>query len=432
MISRATLKESLRALWQVLSYGKYTAVTCFGVMFLLYGGILNTFTVFLVPMVEDLGWDRKTLSYAMAVGAIGMGISAPIAGRLIDRIGAKRVMVTGAIMIGGGILVAGRITQPWQIYLAYAFVGSGLAGATVIPCSLIISKWFISRRGMAMGIMAMGTSVGGLCMTPVANWIIYNHGWRIAYVVSGFTVLLIGVPIIGFFLKPDPSAIGYEPYFDASLATQGGGSTWGKSVAESFSTLAFWQIALVMVIVGIVTSALGAHYVPHLIALKHSPTKSANAWMLVLFVMTIAKFSFGPISDRWGAKKAMAGACLLIAISIMIGSIATSTEYLILFAVLYGFGVGAPLAVNPILTSDALGMKNFGAIFGILNLLSIAGSVVGPVWAGAVYDSKESYVSVLYIFAALMVVSAVVAFFIRSVSRESRETLQPQMADAIE
>ena len=432
MNSRSSLKDSLRTLWQVLSYGHYTVLACFGIMFLLYGGILNTFTVFLVPMVEDLGWDRKTLSYAMAVGAIGMGISAPIAGMLIDRMGAKRVMVAGAAMIGGGILVAGRISYPWQLYLAYSFVGIGLAAATVIPCSLVISRWFVSRRGMALGMMAMGTSVGGMFMTPVANWIIYNHGWRAAYTVSGIMILLIGVPIIAFLLKPEPLAAGFEPYVDANEPTEEGSSNWGLSVKEAFSTWAFWQIALVMLIIGVVTSALGAHYVPHLIALDHSPAKAARGWMLVLLVMTVAKFSFGPIADRWGARKATAGACVLVAVSIMIGTIATSNLYLIIFAALYGFGVGAPLAVNPILTSDALGMKNFGAIYGILTLISIFGAVVGPVWAGAVYDIKESYLSVLYIFAGLMALSGVIAYFISYATRENQRAVQAQTAGAVE
>ena len=432
MNSRRSFKDSLRALWQVLSYGHFVVPACFAVMFLLYGGILNTFTVFLVPMVEDLGWDRKTLSYAMAVGAIGMGLSAPIAGMLIDRVGAKRVMIAGAAMIGGGILVAGRISYPWQIYVAYSFVGSGLAAATVIPCSLVISKWFVSRRGMALGLMAMGTSVGGLCMTPVANWIIYNHGWRTAYTVSGTMILLIGLPVIAFLLKPDPSEAGYEPYVDRTLTEEDGSSSWGLGVKEAFSTWSFWQIAAVMLIIGVVTSALGAHCVPHLIALKHSPTKAANAWMLVLLVMTVAKFSFGPIADRWGAKKATAGACMLVAVSILIGTIATSNGYLIMFAALYGFGVGAPLAVNPILTSDALGMKNFGAIYGILTLISIVGAAIGPVWAGAVYDKELSYLSVLYIFAGLMALSAVIAYFVSYAARENQSAVQAQAADAVE
>jgi MFS family permease len=415
-----------------MTYGNCTVLVCFATMFFLYGAILNTFTVFLVPMVDDLGWDRTTLSIAMAVGAGGMGLTAPIAGMLIDRIGARRIMIAGAALIGGGILIAGRITQPWQIYILYAFVGIGLASASVIPCSLIISKWFISRRGMAMGMMAMGTSVGGMVMTPLANWIIYNYSWRAAYTTSGIMILSIGLPIIIFFLKPDPADAGFEPYVDPDLPVEDAGSSWGLSVKEALVTRRFWQIAAVMLIIGTVTSALGTHFVPHLLALEHSPTKAANTWLLVLFVMTGAKFAFGPIADRWGARKATAGACVVVAISILIAIRATTDNYVIMFAVLYGFGVGAPLAVNPILTSDALGMRNFGAIYGILTLVSIIGSGVGPVWAAKVFDNENSYVSVLYIFAVLMALSGVIAFFITSMARKNAGEVQGQTADMVE
>ncbi len=432
MNSSRSFADSLRTTWQVMTYGNCTVLACFATMFFLYGAILNTFTVFLVPMVDDLGWDRTTLSIAMAVGAGGMGLTAPIAGTLIDRLGARRIMIAGAAMIGGGILVAGRITYPWQLYIVYAFIGIGLASATVIPCSLVISRWFVSRRGMAMGMMAMGTSVGGMVMTPLANWIIYNYSWRAAYTVSGIIILFIGLPIIVFFLKPDPAEAGYEPYVDPDLPAEDAQPGWGLSVKEALLTRVFWQIAAVMLIIGVVTSAIGTHFVPHLLALEHAPTKAANAWLLVLFVMTGAKFAFGPIADRWGARKATAGACVVVAVSILIAINATTNNYVIMFAVLYGFGVGAPLAVNPILTSEALGLKNFGAIYGILTLISIIGSGVGPVWAAAVYDGENSYVSVLYVFAVLMILSGVIAFFVTSMARKNSGAYEGQTADAVE
>jgi len=412
-------------------YGYYVAFACFGIMFLLYGSVLNTFTIFLKPIVEDMGWSRGTLSVAMAVGALGMGVSAPIAGIFIDRIGAKPVMIVGALMIGGGILAASRIAYIWQIYVVYAFIGCGLASATVIPCSLIIQNWFVARRGMAMGIMAMGTSVGGMCMTPVANWIIYNHGWRTAYLVSGTMIFLIALPVIIFLLRTHPSEMGLEPLVDPDLPiNKESDNNWGLSVKEAFSTRVFWQIAVVMLIIGIVTSAIGVHCAPHLMDLGHSPSRAAWAWSLVLLVMTGAKFSFGPIADRWGPKNAMAGACVVVSIAVFVMSDATGYSTVVVFAVLYGFGVGAPLTINPLLTSGALGMRNFGAIFGILNLIAIIGSGIGPVWAGVVFDTRGSYSSVLYVFAVLMLLIAAIAFWITSVSRVPDKNLEARAVEA--
>ncbi len=345
MNSSRSYLDLLRTAKQVLTYGNGVVISCFAVMFLLYGSVLNTFTVFLKPIVEDLGWGRGTLSFAMAMGALGMGVSAPIAGKLIDRMGARPLMIAGSLMIGIGILVASRIMFPWQVYIIYAFIGCGLACASVIPCSLIISNWFISRRGMAMGMMAMGTSIGGMCVTPIANWIIYNHSWRFAYVFSGLIILLLGVPLIVLRIRPHPSDAGFEPFVDPDLPVENADSSWGLSVKEAFSSLAFWQISAVMIIIGVVTSALGTHTAPQLMDLGHSPTAAAFSWVGVLLVMTIAKFSFGPIADRWGPKNAMSAASIVVAISILALAYAQPFSLVIVFIALYGFGVGAPMTV---------------------------------------------------------------------------------------
>jgi MFS family permease len=416
----------------VLFYGHGVVFACFTVMFLLYGSVLNTFTIFLNPIVDDLGWSRGALSVAMGVGAIGMALAAPIAGKLMDRIGAKPVMIAGTLMIGLGILGASRIMLPWQIYILYSLVGCGLACATVIPCSLIISNWFASRRGMAMGIMAMGTSTGGMLMSPFANWIILNYGWRAAYVFSGTVILVVGLPIIIFLLRARPSEAGLEPYVDSGLQADTVNDSWGLSVTEAFSASAFWQIAALMFVIGVVTSGLGAHIVPCLTDFGHSPTRSAYAWSVTLGVMTIAKFSFGPVADRWGPKNTMAGACGLMAISIVVLTFATPYKIAILFAALYGFGVGAPLTVNPLLVGEALGMKHFGALYGILNLISIVGAAIGPVALGIVFDKQGNYMSALYVFIALMACTGVIAFFISSASQRAGVARQGQPAGALD
>jgi MFS family permease len=273
---------------------------------------------------------------------------------------------------------------------------------------------------MAMGIMAMGTSIGGMLMSPVANWIILHHGWRTAYVFSGTIILAVGVPIIGFVLKARPSDIGFEPYREIGKPRADSSMVWGLNVRESSSTLAFWQIAALMFVIGVVTSGVGAHVVPCLVNdFDYSQTRSTMVWSLTLGVMTFAKFSFGPVSDRWGPKNAMAVSCVLMATAIAVLSSATAYEIALVFAVIYGFGVGAPLTVNPLLVADTLGVKHFGALYGVLNLISIVGAAIGPVALGMVADARSSYLMALYVFVALMALTGVVAYLIRPVSRKT-------------
>jgi MFS family permease len=404
---------SFQKVIQVLTYGRCTVIACFATMFLLYGLVLNTFTIFVDPIVEDFETTRGLLSYAMMIGAVAMGMAAPITGILMDKIGVKRVMVAGALMIGLGILAASRATALVHLYVAYAFIGIGMACATIIACSLVISNWFVSRRGSAMGVMAMGTSIGGMVMSPVAGWIIQAYGWRTAYVFNGSIILLIAFPMIAFLLRSHPADAGLEPYTDSDLPSENADTDWGLSVKESFSSIAFWQIAVLMFISGVVTTGIGVHIVPCLKDLGHSLGKSTWIWSIALGVMTVSKFLFGPIADRWGPKNTVTASCVMMAGAMVILTFAVRYEFAILFGAIFGFGVGAPLTVFPLLVGKALGVKHFGALYGVLNLLSIIGAALGPVALGEVFDARGSYMLGIYIFVGLMLLSGVIALFIR-------------------
>lgn len=386
-------------------YGFYIVVGCFIILFMLWGMVLNTFPIFFKPISENMGWSREALSYTLLVGAIGIVISAPIAGKLIDRFGAKLVMTAGTLIVAFGLLAGSRVTQLWQICTVFAFIGAGLMCSSIIPCSLVISNWFISRRGTAMGIAFVGTSIGGMLMSLVANWIIIEYGWRTAFLFSGITILVVVIPVILLLIRTHPSELGLEPYHQSEQESNPRTDNWGVGVKEAFSLKIFWQIAAVMLIVGFVQGGLGNNCVAYLTDLGHSQTRAAAVWSLVMGAMVFGKLALGPLADRWGAKNAMAGACVIFSVSILLVTIAHPYWLAILFASLYGFASGAPLTIYPLLTAGNLGMKNFGAIYGILNIMSTVGGAVGPVVAATVFTRHGSYLPIFFVFVGLTLVA---------------------------
>ena len=416
-----------------LFYGYVVVAACFVVLFLVWGMVLNTFPIFLKPIAEDMNWGRGELAVALLMGSLGTGVAAPVAGIIIDRVGARSVMVAGALMIGLGLLAGSRITHLWQLYLVFIAIGCGLMCASIIPCSLIISNWFVSRRGAAMSGAFVGTSAGGMVMSPVANWIIQNHGWRMAFALSGIAIMVVVIPVVLLAIRTHPSDVGLEPYRDADDDTSDAEANWGVGVKEALSMRSFWQIAAVMLIIGLVAGGLGPHCVAYLTDLEHSPDRAAFAWSLVMGVMILGKLSIGPLADRWSARTVMAGACVLFAISITIVIFAQPYWIVLVFASLYGFACGAPLVLNPLLTSGYLGMKHFGALYGVLNIMGTVGGAIGPVGAGLYFDRQGTYLPVLYLFIVLMLVAAVIAAFMRPVahSRSNGATERALPADAI-
>jgi MFS family permease len=386
---------------------------CFVILFLVWGMVLNTFPIFLKPIAEDMNWGRGALAVALLMGSIGTGIAAPVAGAIIDRIGARPVMVAGALTIGLGLLAGSQITHLWQLYLVFVAIGCGLMSASIIPCSLIISNWFVSRRGAAMSGAFVGTSAGGMVMSPVANWIILDYGWRTAFALSGITIIVVVIPVVLLAIRTHPSDVGLEPYRNPGTEPSESEENWGVGVKEALSLRSFWQIAAVMLIMGLVAGGLGNHCVAYLTDLDHSPDRAAFAWSLVMGVMILGKLSIGPFADRWSARNAMAAACGLFAISIAIVTFATPYWIVLVFAALYGFACGAPLVLNPLLTSEYLGMKHFGALYGVLNIMATVGGAIGPVGAGIYFDRTGSYLPVFYLFVAMMLVAGVVAISMR-------------------
>jgi MFS family permease len=392
--------------------------------------VLNTFPIFVKPMTEDMNWGRGALSLALLMGSVGSAITAPIAGVLIDRVGARSVMATGALIIGLGLLGGSRVSELWQLYIVFAFIGCGLMCSTVIPCSFIISNWFISRRGTAMSVAFVGTSVGGMIMAPVANWMILNWGWRAAFAFSGVLIIASVIPVVLLAIRTHPSEMGLEPYQSGETDAETTEGIWGVSARRAFSLPVFWQISAIMFVIGLVTSGLGIHCVAYLTDLDHSPTSAAFGWSAVMGVMIVGILLSGPIADRWGARKSMALDCALFAVSILVLTWAKPYWVVLVFAVIYGLALGAPLVLNPLLTGGYLGMRHFGAIFGILNIMGTVGAAIGPVGAGIFFDAQKTYLPVFYFFSALMLATALVSMLLKDTPRLFPATEEVQPASA--
>lgn len=396
-----------------LFYGFYVAAACFFILFFLWGMVLNTFPIFLKPIAESMKWGRGELAIALLVGSIVSAIASPVAGILIDRMGSKRVMAVGAGVVGVGLILESRVTELWHFCVLFGFIGVGLMFSTIIPCSLLISNWFISRRGVAMSAAFVGTSFGGMVMSPVSSWIIIDYGWRTAFVFGGSIILLVVIPLILFVIRTHPAEMGLKPYWRQQEEGEVIGEVGGVSVKEAFSLKVFWQIAAIMLLTGIAYGGVGNHCVAYLTDLDHSPTKASFAWSLVMGAMVLGKVVFGPLADRWGAKVVMAISCVLFSISVCFLIFAKPFWVVVIFASIYGFACGAPLVINPLLTGNYLGVKNFATLFGILNIMGTIGGAIGPVGAGYVFDTYHTYLPIFYFLIPLMLLCALLAIVMK-------------------
>ena len=233
---------------------------------------------------------------------------------------------------------------------------------------------------------------------------------------------MIVIPVILLLIRTHPSELGLEPYRRSESRSGSDADSWGVSVKEALSLRVFWQIGVIMLIIGFVQGGLGNNCVAYLTDLGHSQTKAGIAWSMVMWVMVLGKLVFGPVADRWGPKNAMAGACALFCVSILLVTVAMPYWIAIVFASIYGFASGAPLTIYPLLTAGNLGTRNFGAIYGILNIMSNLGGAIGPVVAAAVFDHRGTYLPVFFVFVALALVAGLFSIFMKPLPQHSESS----------
>src|SRR5262249_13787431 len=231
----------------------------FVMWFFVWGGGLNTGSVFFPPMLQDFGWSRAKLSSAFAIGAISAGMVGPLVGWLLDRFDARNVMVAGVLMIALGNLGISRIHQFNHFMIVNFFVGAGYAAATGIPTSIVVANWFRAQRGLAMGIVFAGASIGGSVMTPVASWIISAFGWRPGYVAMAAPMILIAIPLLIAVVRTRP--IETRPVeLEPTVATTPV-EIPGLEIRESMAARSFWMLTLLQFFGATMWAGLGQHFV---------------------------------------------------------------------------------------------------------------------------------------------------------------------------
>ncbi len=388
-----------------LFYGWFIVAASFVILFAINGAIINTFGVFVKPVSESMGWSRTKFSIVLGVGALGMAIGSPFAGRMMDRFGARKTMVLGCILCGSGMALAGGATSVVHFYILFIAVGLGLAAASMLPASLVIANWFDRQRGLAMGLAFMGTSFGGMVMNPVDTYLVETYGWRTTYVILGIGMMLITIPLVVLMIRTRPSEMNLLPDGDEKVE-ETPQELSGHSLTEALRTRAFWFIAANMFLTNFMANGIIAHGIPHLTDIGHSPMFAAMATGISMGFMTLGKVGLGLSADRWGARRTFVLSAMMTAVGLWILLISRQPWLAMLYAFAFGFPQGGPLALTPMVAADCHGLSSFGSIFGLMTFFSIMGAGIGPVVIAKMYDNSGSYQGAFTLLIVLTLVSA--------------------------
>lgn len=350
---------------------------------------------YFVALERNFGWSRTTLSGAFALSRAEGALLGPVEGFLVDRLGTRRMVIIGYLVMGAGFLYYSQIQEVWHFYVAYLAIslGSGVGGWIAIVT--LINNWFSRRRALAMSLAVSGVQLGGF-LVPLMAWGIENHDFRMTSLGIGVVLILVAIPASRM-MRNLPEDMGLRPDGAANMAATSGHSAAqhdevpDMTPKQALRTAAFWVIAVARLtsVVSIIT--LSVHLVPKLTDSGISLITANFIVTLYTFVAFLSGFVAGYLADRTSKVLVLFVCMFLQAAAMTILALTDSLPMAMVFAVLWGAGFGGRVPLLTAIIGDFFGRKNFGSILGINMVPSNVAMIFAPLFAGFMFDLRQSY-----------------------------------------
>ena len=377
-------------------YGNVIVAAGFVTWLIGWGTYNPSFSVFLKPLISEFGWSRAETSLAYSLSLLvqaGLGVAI---GWLTDKLGPRRVVVALGSFLGICYLLMSQVQSLWQFQLNYIIFGSIGASTLNVPVMATLSRWFIRKRGLMIGIVQAGTGIGGFVFAPFAGWLILSYGWRSAYVVMG-VIALVGMVTAGLLLKRDPKEMGQSPdggstpVVSTGTVLNPGLHPPGLHLREAVRTSQFWIIAGLYGSFGFCRSTFTAHLVAHVQDLGFSLTDGANILAVLTGSSMLGRVGMGRVVDMIGSSRVFMVSFGATAISLILGLMARDLWVFYLFAFIFGFAWGNQAVLRFTLTSEVFGLTSLGVVMGLLSVAESVAAMVGVYFAGYVFDAVGNY-----------------------------------------
>jgi MFS family permease len=359
-------------------------------------GIRFAFGVFYVAILEETGWPRAQAASVFSLAMVSYAVTAVLSGTLLDRLGPRLLFPLGALVMGTGLILSGRITTLGELYLSYGvIVGVGYAFLGFIPHMALVTRWFVRRRGLATAIAASGIGVGSLGMSKLSEWLIGVVGWRDAFFWYGIAGMVLLIPLTWFLHRDQPAAIGLEP--DGRSPLHGANSARAPTSVSLRTALrhpALWMLLIHVGTVGWTSFTLAVHQTQLTMDLGFPFAIAATFFGLSGLFRSVGGMIWGPLSDRVGRRLCVTAATAmgLVGIVLLMG-IRDGSQIITLAAFVLAWGIGyngiTPLYASTV--ADRFHGRSLGAIFGFLDLGFGAGAAIGPWVTGYLFDLSGAY-----------------------------------------
>ena len=379
------------------------------------GFTATALSVYDESLLNHFGWTRGELKFRDLVTFWLIAMIAPFAGVFIDRLGPRRMLSFGCILLSIGYVLYSRLDSLGMLYAIHVILALGLLGASTMTCVILISNWFYRHRGLAIGIALVGTSLGSIVLSPVNALLIERFGWRQAFLMEAALPIVLMVVILAV-VKNSPRdigsvAMGLEATAARDLRQE------GLTLAEAMRTRSFWAIGLSGMMIYYSILALYNHLFLHLRGLGFEPLNAGFALSLLGLLGLTGKLLNGALADRIDRHKVFL-ACLAIML-VGVAGLATLRKDLVLPAIaVVGLGWGGLFTLYNMLAVNNFGLRSAGKIGGMISLMESLGGGLGIWLTGVLYDRNDSYRQAFLLILGLVLAGMLLGTQIRSEVRE--------------
>lgn len=364
------------------------------------GLVGNCYSLFLVPVCEELGFTRSQMSANQTILGMGMMLVALLWGPVFSKLRLKRIMCISAVVT----CVCYFLNAFARHIAAFYALSVALALSTALlswsPFTVIIGNWFNEKRGLAIGVTFMGSGVGGMIFNALGGVLIYSVGWRQTFMIFAVIMALTMLPTVLFVVKIKPEDVGLQPYGDHSAPGESI-SREGVPLAHALKGRQMYLLLGCFLFLGFCMNSMNLTTAPNMRALGYSPVYSANVASAYMASLAVAKIALGAMCDRLGVWRGSAISLIALLAASICAMFARSIAVVALFVVANGLGTAFGSVSYPLISRDLYGERDQAAISGVFNSIGSLGGAFGPTLCGMVYDMTGAYTPAFAVMAAI-------------------------------
>lgn len=379
--------------------GWWVVAGCFTVLLVNSGLAFYGLAVYLNAFSNEKGWALGTISFGVTVFFIVGGVVGLWIARLIARFDVRYIIMGGAVIAGGALALLGQVETQWQMFLVYGVFAVGYAAAGLVPATTVVTRWFHTKRAVALSIASTGLSVGGIVITPFAKRFIDEYGMSATTPWLGLVFVAVTVPVAWFLVKPDPEALGWAPDGQRRAAGEIAPALHGIVFEDAVKTT-FYRSVAIGYIFALGSQVGGIQQLVKLVEERTDPATARFAVTALAATSVVARLVGGRAVQAMPMMRFTVVIAALQSVALVMLAFVSSTPLIFAAIILFGMTIGNLLMMQPLLLAERFGVRDYPRIYSRSQFVALVGVAGGPLLLGWLYDVSGSY-RIPYVAAAV-------------------------------